>query len=261
MKMFDFFKNKKGNSLDVKSLRDVILQAVKSALQQMDGGEGAGMEALTLFAAPLPEERFLYETALYTNDPEKFRAEIQRIADNFALDLPLKWKFDIQFTAELPPGIIWHNDIKIGIAFKSRQVLPVSGALSARLTVLSGIAEQEMYEIGAGTKRINIGREKNVQAADGSFRANAIVFPADVYEGNKYVSRQHAHLEWDEKSICFLLYADEGGVPPANKTKIRTSADEMVHKLNSTEVGYPLRDGDQIILGESVVMEFTQFFT
>jgi len=255
--MFDFFKKKKDNGLDVKVLRDSVLQIIKSAMQQLDGGEGAHMETLTLFYSPLPEERFVYETALHAAYPGKFREEIQRIADNFALDLPVNWKFDIRFTEELPQGIMRYEDIKIGLAFENSQVLPLSVISSARLTVLHGVAEQEIYKIGTGAKRINIGREKNVQAIDGSIRINTVAFPAGAHEGNKYISRQHAHLEWDERLACFMLYADEGGVPPANKTKIRSAVDETVHKLNSVEIGYPLRDGDQVILGESIVLEFT----
>jgi hypothetical protein len=54
----------------------------------------------------------------------------------------------------------------------------------------------------------------------------------------------------------FVLYPDEGGVPPMNKIKVRTVAGTPV-KLQTTEVGHHLQEGDQIILGESALLEFT----
>ncbi len=257
--MFDLFKkNKAEMPLDAKSLRDAILQFVKEELQQLDGGEGGHLKALQLFVNVNAEELFLYETALYSATPEKFQEEVQRIADNFALDLPPDWKLTVQYVTGLPSGVIYGKGIKVGLILKSAGLQsPVESALTASLKVVTGKAEQELYVIGAGTNRVNIGRESTVQGSDGSFRVNTIAFPADALESNKYISRQHAHLEWDKTSACFKLYADEGGVPPGNKTKIRSVLDDSMHKLNSTQIGYALKDGDQIILADVAVLEFT----
>lgn len=256
--MFDFFKKNKGNTpLDAKGLRDEILQFIKEELQQLDGGEGKYLKALELFVRVKAEELFSYETALYSAAPEKFQEEVQRIADNFALDLPEGWKLTVHYVAEFPEGVIERADLKVGLMFKSSG-LPVINAigLTASLKVITGRAEQEVYRIEAGTGRINIGRESNVQGSDGSFRINTIAFPAEAQESNKYISRQHAHLEWDQQQACFKLYADEGGVPPGNKTKVRVAKDETTHKLNSTQIGYTLKQGDQIILADAAVLEF-----
>ncbi|QNK63695.1 FHA domain-containing protein [Pedobacter sp. PAMC26386] len=257
--MFDFFKkNKTDNPLDAKSLREVVLQFIKEELQKLDGGEGKHLKALQVFVNAGAEELFLYETALYSADPEKFQEEVQRIADNFALDLPADWKLEVRYVAELPVGIIQHKDIKLGLILKSA-ALPISNQTrsTARLKVITGKAEQEEYILKPGTSRINIGREGSVQASDGSYRVNTIAFLAEMQDSNKYISRQHAHLEWDKEAGCFKLYADEGGVPPGNKTKIRAAHDENTHKLNSTQIGYALKEGDQIILADVAVLEFT----
>ncbi len=58
------------------------------------------------------------------------------------------------------------------------------------------------------------------------------------------------------KKAVLYYYADEGGVPPGNKTKIQSLDEEAQIKLNSTLVGHFLKDEDQIILGESVVLQF-----
>ena len=59
--------------------------------------------------------------------------------------------------------------------------------------------------------------------ADGFYRENTIAFPdSSNNKSNKSVSRQHAHIEWDEDMSAFFLYADEGGVPPSNKIKVKS---------------------------------------
>jgi hypothetical protein len=51
------------------------------------------------------------------------------------------------------------------------------------------------------------------------------------------------------------LFADEGGIPPHNKMKVRTQGGIPV-KLQTTQIGHRLQEGDQIILGESALLEF-----
>ena len=96
-----------------------------------------------------------------------------------------------------------------------------------------------------------------MRTPDGFFRENVIAFPAtSSNESNKFVSRQHAHIEWDNDSGSFLLFADEGGIPPRNKVKLRSENGEL-EKLQTMEIGHQLREGDQIILGDSAVLEFS----
>ena len=54
-----------------------------------------------------------------------------------------------------------------------------------------------------------------------------------------------------------MLFADDGGVPPGNKVKVRSAIDDNPIKLNSTHIGHVLRESDQVILGESAVLEFS----
>ncbi|KIO78453.1 hypothetical protein TH53_03270 [Pedobacter lusitanus] len=257
--MFDFFKkNKTDDPLDAKSLREVMLQMIKEELQQLDGGEGTHLKKMQLFVNAGAEELFVYETALYSAAPEKLKEEIQRIADNFALDLPADWQLEVLYVDELPAGVIRSKEIKLGLLLKNTpQAVAAQTGTTAMLKVITGKAEQEQYVLKPGTNRINIGRESSVQGADGSYRINNIAFLAEELDSNKYISRQHAHLEWDKEQLCFKLYADEGGVPPGNKTKIRTASDDSTHKLNSTQIGYILKEGDQIILADVAVIEFT----
>jgi len=54
-----------------------------------------------------------------------------------------------------------------------------------------------------------------------------------------------------------MLFADEGGVPPGNKVKIRSVQAENLVKLHAVTNGHRLAESDQLILGESAVLEFS----
>jgi hypothetical protein len=265
--MFNLFKkNKDQQPMDVKVLREEILHFVKEELQKLEGGEGRNVESIQIYAVPPAEERHLYEVALYLPEPALLRQEIQRISDNFVVDLPLQWKLETGLKESFPVGAALCRSLPLSFSLKMKTAatelkpvteLPEKRSRTARIQVLNGQAEKEEYLLEAGDGRINLGREKNVPMSNGSVRINDIAFPGDTgHTGNRFVSRQHAHVEWDEGKNGFMLYADEGGIPPGNKTKIKTLKSEDQLKLNSAEVGYLLEEGDQIILGESVALGF-----
>lgn len=253
-----FWKDKQQDQSDPKQLRAIILDFVKSEILLLEGGEGRHLHLLKLFLFPAAADRFLYEAAVQSADPSVFREEIQRIAENYAVDLPLNWQLEVHFTTDLPGGSKKSPLMPVSLEFGSITVPEILQTEKAVLKILAGKAVQESYIILPGS-RINLGREERVQLRDNSIRINDIAFPAELHEGNKYVSRQHAHLEWDEPSQTFRLFADEGGVPPGNKTKIRSSTDESLHKLNSVQVGYTLKPGDQVILGDQIVISFNSW--
>lgn len=254
--MFDFLKNKANPPSDVKEIRQQLLLLIKERLKKSEGGEGASIKGLQLYIAAGAEEH-LYEGALYANEPHRFRdEEVQRIADDYDIDLPAGWTFEMLFVDELPAGPAKASNMPVALGIITRQHSAVKKQMIAFLKVLSGEAEQEIYEITPGSGRICIGREKHVQDASGFIRDNAIAFPSDgKSDGNRYVSRQHAHIEWDRSNGGFCLYADEGGIPPRNKLKVQRGNGETV-RLQTTEIGHHLESGDRIVLGESVLLEF-----
>ena len=256
--MFNLFKKSESNAPDdVKGLRDALLRLVKDQLQKSEGGEGRHIKGIHIFINAGTAERHLYEGAVYMDEQEKFKEEIQRIADDFALDLPANWAMEIAFTEEFPPDAIRADDLKAAIFIRTKEH-NIQRSGSAQITILNGEAEQPVYQVTSGDGKINIGREAKAQVSDGFFRLNQIAFPGDSKnESNKFISRQHAHIEWNNESGCFILYADEGGVPPGNKIKIKTPGVENLTKLHSTQIGHKLNEGDQVILGESAVFEFS----
>jgi hypothetical protein len=254
--MFDFLKNKGNPPADIKEIRQQILLFIKEQLKKAEGGEGASIKGLQLYIAA-GEEEHLYESALYTNEPGRFRnEEVQRIADDFAIDLPSGWSFETIFVNELPAGLMKASNMPVALSIVTRKHTSVKKPEGAVLKVLSGQAEQEFYEITPSSGRIYIGRDKHVQDASGFIRDNDIAFPSEAgNDGNKYVSRQHAHIEWDKASHGFCLYADEGGIPPRNKLKVQRANGETV-RLQTTEIAHRLEPGDRIVLGTSVLLEF-----
>lgn len=255
--MFDLFKKKSTPSEpDVKSIRDGLLQFIKTQLAKVEGGEGRAIKNLQLFIACNESERHLYEAAVYMDQQGRFKEDVQRIADDFAISLPPSWDLKIMFTHELPAEAINAPQVDAALFIQTKEKA-IQKTATAYIKVLSGEAEKEIYTITSESGKATIGREKKVQTRDSFFRINTIAFPADsANESNKYISRQHAHIEWDTATGSFLLFADEGGVPPRNKVKVRPQQGSDAVKLQSTKTGYSLQEGDQIMLGETALLEF-----
>jgi hypothetical protein len=252
--MFDFFKS---GPDDIKGIRSAILQFIKEQLQKAEGGEGSNIRGLFLFIYCNEKEKHLYEAAVYADDPERFREdEVQKIADDYAIDLPENWTMEISFVDEVPPEAIKAQDVRVGLFISTKKKPKVFKDTLATINVLIGEAEKNSYTINSTQGKITIGREKNVQTSDGFHRINTIAFPAaSSNESNRSISRQHAHIEWNAEVGAFYIFADEGGIPPYNKMKVRAVAGVPV-KLQTTQIGHRLQEGDQIILGESAVLEF-----
>lgn len=257
--MFNFFnKNTPEKPQDVKAIREALIVFIKQELQKMEGGEGKHIKGFQLYLACKPAERYMYESAVYMDEENRFKEELQRIADDFAIDLPEHWLLELLFAEELPAAAIKIPNLDAGLIIKTPEHVVVQKSDIGYVRVLNGEAEQAIYELKAGGGRINIGRDKQAQDGEGFMRENDIAFPSESSNAcNKYISRQHAHIEWSNETDSFLLYADDGGVPPRNKVKVRSVGEHNPVKLTFTELGHHLQEGDQIILGESAVLEFS----
>jgi hypothetical protein len=250
--MFKLFKERPH---DVKSIRNILSQFIKEKLQRAQGGEGANIMGVYIFINCSDAEKHLYEAAVFANVPGKFKLEeVQRIADDYAITLSPSFKCDIVFTDKFPPQADLIKDINAAVFISTKKSGLVNKKSQAFIKVLNGEAEHESYSLDASNGRINIGREAKVQAAGNYMRKNTIAFKPN--EINRSVSRQHAHIEWEADSNSFLVFADEGGIPPNNKMKVRTPEGVLI-KMQAIEVGHRLQEGDQVILGDSAVLEFT----
>jgi hypothetical protein len=253
--MFDFFKSR---PTDIKGIRASLLQFIKDQFQKAEGGEGSNIRGLCLYITCSDEEKHLYEGAVYADEEDRFKEdEVQKIADDYAIALPETWTFEVAFVHEAPPEALKAADVDAALFISTKKKPKVFYDATAFIRVLNGEAEKELYTITSTKGKINIGREKKVQTADGFYRVNHIAFPdSSSHAGNRSVSRQHAHIEWDAENAAFYLFADEGGIPPHNKMKVRTDEGNTI-KLQTTQIGHRLQEGDQIILGESALLAFS----
>lgn len=253
--MFDLFRNR---PKDVKEIRNALLQFIKEQLQKTEGGEGSNITGLYLFIHCNDEEKHLYEAAVFYDTADKFKnEEIQKIADDYAIALPVSWKMEISFDKTVPAEAIKSKTVDAALVVSTFKSPIQHKEATAYINVLNGEAEKERYTISSARGKINIGRGSSVQTSDGFFRKNFIAFTdSEGNEKNRAVSRQHAHIEWNPEHGSFYLFADEGGIPPNNKIKVRATGGTPV-KLMTTQTGHRLEEGDQVILGESVVLEFT----
>jgi len=224
-------------------------------LQRAQGGEGANIMGIYLFINCSEADKHLYEAAVFAGIPGKFKSEeVQKIADDYAITLSPSFKCDISFTNTFPPQAEPVKNIDAAVFISTKRSGLSNKKNRAFIKVLNGEAEKETYLIESTGGRINIGREAKVQATGNYMRKNTIAFkPKDA---NRSVSRQHAHIEWEPASGSFLIFADEGGIPPNNKMKVRTPEGILI-KMQAIEVGHRLQEGDQIILGDLAVLEFT----
>ena len=256
--MFDLFKkNENKGPGDVKGVRDALLRFIKEEFQKAEGGEGRNIKGVNVFIFSSTAEKHIYEAAVYVEEKDRFKEDVQKIADDYAIDIPVNWELDINFVDDYPPEAIKIAGLSAAIFIRTKDHnIQKSGA--AYIRILNGDAEKREYKITSSEGKINIGRERKAQVNEGFFRTNHIAFPGEsANEANKFISRQHAHIEWNNDAGCFMLFADDGGVPPGNKIKIRSAANENLIKLNSTHIGHKLLEGDQVILGESAVVEFS----
>ncbi len=174
--MFSLFKERPG---DVKKIRSLLLQFIKEKLQRAEGGEGANITGIHLFIFCADSERHLYESAIFSNSPGKFKTEeLQRMADDYAILLPASWKFEVAFTDKYPEQAYVARDVEAALFLSTRKAGLNHKRSHAYIKVLNGQAEKETYLIDATVGKINIGREAKVQVAGGFIRKNEIAFVA-----------------------------------------------------------------------------------
>lgn len=256
--MFNLFKSDKADKpADVKGIRYELLQFIKHELQKAEGGEGSNIKGLNLYITCTAAECAIYESAIHIDEPGIFKDEVQRIADDYAVNLPESWQMEVVLNEEFPPEAVKSDKLDAAFFIKTSKNF-IKQSATAYIRALSGETDEKEYKLSSEQEKVHIGRDKKAQGDDGFFRTNHIAFPSDSQsESNKYVSRQHAHIVWNNDAGRFMLFADEGGIPPRNKIKIRSERSEDIIKLTSTHIGHQLQEGDQIILGESAVLEFS----
>jgi len=134
---------------------------------------------------------------------------------------------------------------------KKRSKLPARRA--AKLTVMEGKAN--VRDLPLEKKRVNIGRTVTVYRNEGLSRRNDLAFSEET-DINRTVSREHAHVEYDDADGYYRIYNDrwykrnEKGEGSCGIWIVRDGLSQEVHR---NERGTRLEPGDEIHLGKAVL--------
>lgn len=129
----------------------------------------------------------------------------------------------------------------------------------ARITAIQGSLKTPEVIIDSEEINNNSGKRYNIGSMSQPYpmRTNHIAIDEtddSQIEYNKYVSREHAHISYDEKH-GFLLYADAGGVRE-NGMRTHIKREENTMEVESTIVPKRLNDKDIIVLSRHVYLLF-----
>ena len=155
-------------------------------------------------------------------------------------------------------------EVKDGFVADVEEKVNVIKKATIKVIANSGSLLQDIYTLDSAEiknlpqKRYNIGIGAETLTADKQLRENQIAFDdnpsSPFFASNRYVSRAHAYIAYDE-SIGFLLYAEKGGTTLGGK-RTRIYRDGLDIKLDNTMVPEPLHDGDVIELTKKVKLLF-----
>lgn len=159
------------------------------------------------------------------------------------------------------------NSGKVFIQIITRQNEPPLIPRRAKITIWKGTGKMKkrFYILDADSMKeqnisaYNIGIGERPILNDGSYRENHIAIDdnmnSDMFENNKYVSRSHAHISYND-NIGFYIQADLNGTRLMGKrTRIIRGSNKI--ELENINVGEPLQNGDQIELSKKVILLFT----
>src|SRR5271165_5019634 len=180
-----------------------------------------------------------------------FENEVRRALEKEQCRYPGDLIVEVRVTRNLPETGKWLT-VETTAQPAPAPVVPLSRR-SATLTVLAGNANSA--EFALDKTRINIGRVTDVYRAAGPSRRNDILF-AEETPINQTVSREHAHILWDEAAREYRLYNDrwyKRGGKHDGACNLWIMRDGMGQEVHRDTRGAKLQDGDEIHLGKAVL--------
>ena len=149
------------------------------------------------------------------------------------------------------------NPSKVFLSF----ALEKDSVCKAKVSVYwgKGSMNADFYELDPSVKpRYRIGRGETSSRPDYSFRVNDIVIriddpDAEVQALNNHVSSAHSDMVFRDGHY-YLQVLPSGSVSGSNSTRIIRNQSPI--PVEQPGIDYPLRDGDLIELGGSVLLEF-----
>jgi hypothetical protein len=179
-----------------------------------------------------------------------FEQEVRKSLVKAECKYPEDLEVAVSVSDELPgPEGIW-----LWIETETQKRRPKAAVRrAAKLTVIEGKANRN--DVPLEKRRINIGRTINVYRNEGLSRRNDLAFTEET-DINRTVSREHAHVEYDETGGHYRIYNDrwytrnEKGEGSCGIWIVRDGLSREVHR---NERGTRLESGDEIHLGKAVL--------
>ena len=208
---------------------------------------------------------------IYIKDALLFQACLNdrfkmRLADNLHMEYGNRFK-DINLEQGEPPHELASHSLIQGMAsFVLEKQTQISKSLRASICILADQGElmdnkvildsASIQELPGQCMNIGIGRSPKLDI--GIIRYNHIAINDDpnslTFEMNKYVSRAHANIRYNEKE-GFVIFVEQGGTPERGK-RTMINRNGQITRLDIKGMGFPLQNGDQIILSRSVILHY-----
>lgn len=171
--------------------------------------------------------------------------EVRNALVHTACRYPEGLRVEVHVTAGLPQrGENW-------LRVETGQQEQTTTGMTARLVVCEGDAN--VTEISLDKARTNIGRAMDVMRSEGLHRRNDLVFAADT-EVNRSVSREHAHISFDNASGEYRLFNDRWYALGGHDCGTWIVRDGMSLEVHRNTRGTKLEPGDEIHFGLAVVV-------
>ena len=237
------------DSPEIAEIRFAILDEIRNRMQRAAGKHIFPYDLVRIQIHGVGDaQSAIFEREFFRNF---FENEVRRALEKEHCRFPDDLRAEVHVTRDLPETGKW-----LTVETTAQPVTPPVAPVvrhAARLTVLSGIANSPEFILQKS--RINIGRVTDVYHAAGPSRRNDILF-AEETPINRTVSREHAHILWDEAVREYRLYNDRwykrGGTHDGacNLWIMREGMGQEVHRDTR---GAKLQDGDEIHLGKAVL--------
>jgi hypothetical protein len=240
-----------GESPEVAEIRIAVLDEVKKKIQRAGGQALFPYNVLRIQIRAAGEEGAIFERDFFRR---YFEEELRKCLSKETCRFPEDLRVEVRATNS--QGSEAGDWLRVEMVAEDAAPAPEEAAPSrqaAMLVVSAGTADKT--EIPLEKVRTNIGRLSDVYKSEGLSRRNDLAFAEDN-PINRTVSREHAHIVYDQQTGEYRLFNDrwyQRGNKAENNCGLWIVRDGMGQQVHRDTRGTRLEPGDEIHLGKAVV--------
>jgi hypothetical protein len=236
-------------SPEIAEIRFAILDEVRTRMQRAAGKHIFPFDLVRIYIHGVGDSQSaIFEREFFRGF---FEGEVRRALDKEQCRYPEDLRVEVHVTKTLSETGKWLT-VETTAQVAAPPSLPLARRV-AKLEVLAGTANSPEFPLEKA--RINIGRVTDVYRAAGPARRNDILF-AEETPINQTVSREHAHILWDETGHEYRLYNDrwyKRGGKHDGACNLWIMRDGMGQEVHRDTRGTKLQNGDEIHFGKAVL--------